>query len=428
MNELGKIEKNNMESTEHQIKSILEMIRDDLRDNPYILETLKVLSVGGYRSAIGSFWNAVVDDLRNKILYRSIDLFNKEMHPSKNVKIYEDFQDNVNDEMLIDGAYKIGIIGWEAHKILKHAKETRHIFDGHPKSTDPTPIKVLSMMEDCIKYVLSQEYPPKIIDVDEYVSLMETNDFDRNEISISTALNDLPEIYTIKLVNMIFSKYIDSNCSLIMRQNIEFVAPVLWNFLTKECVEQICKRVDSEIPCGDKNRINNSFSFIKIVKAERYLSSYSRRYLLSPYIIKLNNSLDDFSIENDCVEFLFEYSGFIPKELIYQYVNGLTQTFVGKIGSSMHYQRTDFYADRAAIKIPVMFEKFDSYSIDCFIECIRKNGILKNRIVRSNVKLRRLRVLGNILLSVCNEGYANKPFLSILVDETKEENFFRLIK
>lgn len=49
--------------------------------HPYIEETLKILTVGGYRSAIGSFWNAVVDDLRNKILFRSISMFNKEMKP-----------------------------------------------------------------------------------------------------------------------------------------------------------------------------------------------------------------------------------------------------------------------------------------------------------------------------------------------------------
>lgn len=124
-----------------QFGKICELIREDIRDNPYIEETLRVLTVGGYRSAIGSFWNAVVDDLRNKILFRSISMFNKEMNPGKAIKKYEDFQDNINDEMLIDGAYKIGVIGWEAHKVLKQAKETRHIFDGHPKSSDPGPLK-----------------------------------------------------------------------------------------------------------------------------------------------------------------------------------------------------------------------------------------------------------------------------------------------
>ena len=156
-------------------KERMKYIREEIQDNPYITETLRVLPVGGFRSAIGSFWNAVVDDLRNKILFRSIKLFNKEMHPKKEIVTYDDFQDNVNDEMLLDGAYKIGVIGWEAHKVLKQAKETRHIFDGHPRSSDPGAIKALSMIEDCIKYVLSQEYPPQIIDIDEQMILTEMN-------------------------------------------------------------------------------------------------------------------------------------------------------------------------------------------------------------------------------------------------------------
>ncbi len=128
-------------------KSILN-VRDEIKDNPYIAEAIRVLPVGGYRSAIGSFWNAVIDDLRNKIIHRSLSLFNKSMNLRKEIKTYEDFQNYVNDDELIEGAYKIGVIGWEASKVLKHAKETRHIFDGHPKSSDPSIIKVLGMFED----------------------------------------------------------------------------------------------------------------------------------------------------------------------------------------------------------------------------------------------------------------------------------------
>ena len=226
---------------------IIENVREDIRDNPYIEETMRVLSVEGYRSAIGCFWNAVVDDLRNKILYRSINLFNKEMKPRKEIKTYEDFQDNVNDEMLLDGAYKIGIIGWEAHKVLKQAKETRNIFDGHPRSSNPTAIKALSLIEDCIKYVLSQEYPPQIIDIDEYIHLMEKSEFDRNEYVVSDALTDLPDIYKDELINRLLVAYIDDMCSTIMRANIEFVAPILWKVLRKETILQVVKTMEKEI-------------------------------------------------------------------------------------------------------------------------------------------------------------------------------------
>ena len=152
---------------------VLKSVREDMRSNTYILEALRVLPVGGYRSAIGNFWNAVVDDLRNKIIWRSLKLFNKEINPGREVKKYEDFIEFINDDQLIDGAYKIGVITYEASRILKHAKETRHFFSGHPKSSDPSIVKVLAMMDDCIKYVLNSPYPGKIIDIDDYMKVLD---------------------------------------------------------------------------------------------------------------------------------------------------------------------------------------------------------------------------------------------------------------
>ena len=112
-------------------------------------EAKKVLAAGGLRSTIGCYWNAVVDDLRRKIIHTSIDLFNKEYEQKREIKTYEDFQNYVIDIDLIEGAYKIGAIGWEAKKLLQQARETRNIFDGHPESSDPTYFKVFDMISDC---------------------------------------------------------------------------------------------------------------------------------------------------------------------------------------------------------------------------------------------------------------------------------------
>ena len=95
------------------IQRAVLQVRSDMQDNPYIQEALRVLPAGGYRSAIGSFWNAVVDDLRNKIIFRSLNLFNKEIKIGHEIKTYDDFLNYVNDDQLIEGAYKIGVIGWK---------------------------------------------------------------------------------------------------------------------------------------------------------------------------------------------------------------------------------------------------------------------------------------------------------------------------
>ena len=107
----------------------LTNVRDDFANNKYVREAITVLAAGGLRSTIGSYWNAVIDDLRRKIIHRSLDLFNKEVNPKRKIETYEDFQNHITDFELIDGAYKIGVIGWEAQKLLHQARETRNIFD-----------------------------------------------------------------------------------------------------------------------------------------------------------------------------------------------------------------------------------------------------------------------------------------------------------
>ncbi len=405
----------------------LANVRPDIADNPYIAEAVRVLPVGGYRSAIGSFWNAVVDDLRNKITHRSLELFNKATKISPPVKTYEDFQNRVNDDQLIDGAYQIGVIGWEASKILKHAKETRHIFDGHPKSSDPSVLKVLVMMEDCIKYVLNEPYPVQIIDIDDYIATMDSTDFDRSEIAAANALGEIPEVYKRELINRLFTVYIDQHASSTIRSNIEFVAPILWRVLPKDIKIQVVRRVDQEIPKGSTITTKFAFEFASLVGSNSYLSITAREYIIKPLVDELKANLDAWKVENQCVSQLGTYAGQIPPGLVLDYVWSLTQTYVGYVGGSAQFSRTDFYANGAAMHIPQMFEAFDDLAVDAFIETLKSNKTLQVRI-NTPRKLSRLRSLGNIALEKASAHHSARPLLELLADPTKEPEFLRAIK
>jgi hypothetical protein len=408
------------------IERTIGNVREDTKESPYIKEALKVLTVGGYRSAIGCFWNAVVDDLRNKIIHRSLEMFNKSMTLGRTISNYDDFQNYINDDQLIEGAYKIGVIGWEASKILKHAKETRHIFDGHPKSSDPSIIKVLGMMEDCVKYVLADPYPPQIIDVSEYLTQMASATFDRNEIGIETAVTELPEIYQKELINRLMTEYIDPNGSTVLRSNIEFVTPFLWRVLSPDVKRQVVRRVDSEISAGNLDKISQAFSFVKVVSGAQYLSATARKYLLKPLIEQLKINLDNFGKENILVRDLEPYAAYIPPDLLDDYVKTLVMTYVGHIGGSPQFRRTDFYANDAAVRIPKMFEAFDDKAGLAFVKAIRGNSTLRSRIA-SPTKLNRLKALGNIVLERTSATFSERAFLEALVDENKIEAFYKTL-
>jgi len=405
----------------------LTNVREEFADNKYVREAITVLAAGGLRSTIGSYWNAVVDDLRRKIMHRSIDLFNKEINPKKEIKTYEDFQNHLTDFELIDGAYKIGVLSWEAHKLLHQARETRNIFDGHPDSSDPTLFKVFNMIADCNRYVLSQDYPLTIIDVNQYILTMDTDTFNKNEIAVEQAFTDLPEIYKNEMTNRLFTLYIGDNASTRLKSNIEFSFPVLWKVISKEIRQQIGKRFDKLMVEGNSETIEKANDLLTIVEGLRYVSAASRKILYEPAIKDLEENLDNWGAEGRAVQYLQRLGTNIPTDFIGRYVSALTLTYVGYKGGSFQYSRTEFYSNSAAPRISDMFEKFDNSSAEAFIETIKTNEKLQQRIRYTN-QLNRLRTLGNILLNKPEIRDDTREFLEVLVDPEKTKEFFISLK
>lgn len=405
----------------------LTNIREELINNKYVQEAVRVLAVGGLRSAIGSYWNAVVDDLRKKIVHRSLDLFNKEVNPKKEIKTYEDFQNHLTDYELIDGAYKIGVISWEAQKLLHQARETRNIFDGHPDSSDPTLFKVFNMIADCNRYVLSQESPLSIIDVNEYILIMDTDTYNKNEIAVEQAFTDLPEIYKSEMANRLFTLYIADNASLRLKSNIEFSYPILWKVISKEVRQQIGKRYDKLIVEGNGDKVEVATDLLTIINGLRYVSGASRRILFEPAIQKLEKNLDKWDEEGSAVRYLQRLGSNIPNELIARYVSALTLTYVGYKGNSIQYSRTSFYSNSASPIISEMFENFDNSSVEAFITTIKTNKVLQGRI-KGTAQFNRLRTLGDILLNKPEIRDVLRSFLETLVDSEKTQEFFESIR
>lgn len=405
----------------------LTNIRDDVRDDPYIIEATKVLAAGGLRSTIGSYWNAVVHDIRIKVMHRSLDLFNKELQHLRDVKEYEDFQKHITDFDLIEGAYKTGVINWEGRKLLQQARETRNIFDGHPKSSDPTLFKVFNMIADCNRYVLSQPMPMPIIDIDQYIQTMDGPNYNQNEIAIEQALSELPEIYKQELTNKLFGVYIKDNASTTLRANIEFAFPILWKLLSKDIRKQIGKKFDQLIVEGNADKIGWATEIMSVIEGFRYVSEPSRKIIYEPLIKQLEDNLDDWSTEGKAMREIERLGTVIPVDFVERLVKAMTLTYVGYRGLSYHYSRRDFYSNSAAPRISRMFENFDINAVDAFIKSIRETQKLKNRI-QDKAQLDRLRSLGDILLNKPNLRAEQVEFIELLVDEKRTKDFYGEIR
>lgn len=404
----------------------LSNIREEFKDNKYIKEAFLSLSAGALRGTIGSYWNAVSDDLRRKVMHRSLDLFNKEVKPKKEIKAYEDFQKYITDYDLIEGAYKIGVINLEGQKLLHQALETRHIFDGHPDSSDPTLFKVFNLIADCNRYVLSEPYPISIIDINQYILTMDSDIFNKNSIAIEQAFTDLPNIYKDEMSNKLLTLYIGDSASTRLKSNIELSFPILWEVIPKEVRQQLGKRFDKLIVDGNKQLIDNAIEIFTFIDGFRYISNASRKMIFEPVIDELIQNLDKWGKESQLVKYLQRLGTNIPESLIEKYVSALTLTYVGYRGSGA-WGRTSFFSDGAAPVISSMFEKFDNASAEAFIKTISTNDVLKARI-KNIGQLNRLRTLGQILLNKSEIRADIREFLELLVNDSKTNEFYSKIK
>jgi len=309
---------------------------------------------------------------------------------------------------------------------MHQARETRNMFYGHPKTSDPGLIKVLNLISDCNKHVLSEEFPPSIIDITTYLSQMDSSSYDRNDIDVEQAFSDLPSIYKTELINRFFTTYISGSISSELRANIEFCIPILWSTVTKNDKKQIGKRFDKLIVEGHKDIINRGLRYIRLVKGLMYVSTTSRKVVISPIVEKLNNSLDDWELEAKYAKELAPFSKFIPDTSLTEYVEAITKTFVGYKGSSRQFSRTDFYSNSAATYIKKMFHRFDTKATEIFVETIKKDEKLTRRIKNSG-QLKRLRILGNIIIENNIGSEESVSLIEILCDEDREAEFYEAI-
>jgi len=265
-----------------------------------------------------------------------------------------------------------------------------------------------------------------IINVNDYLSKMDTDTYDKNDLLVEQAFIDLPEIYKTELANKLYTYYSGDSISTRFRANIEFSFPILWRVLPKESRQQIGHRFDREFLEGDSSKNDKSTNLLSLVDGLRYTTSTTRKLIFEPWIKYLEDHLDDWSDEAKAVRVLESYGSLIPDNLIDRFVSAITLTFIGYKGSSFYSSRTSFFSNAAAPRITNMFERFDNNSVSAFINNIRTNSKLKSRI-KSPAKLNRLRTLGEILLNKPEIVDKNREFLELLVNGENTMEFYEEI-
>jgi hypothetical protein len=202
--------------------------------------------------------------------------------------------------------------------------------------------------------------------------------------------------------------------------------PIIWPLLARDLHIQIVRRVDQEVGKANAVETEQAFQFVNLVKASVFLTPAARRYKIQPLVEKLKNGLDKWKMENEATRELLPFASVIPQEITFEYVSALTHTYVGTIGYSNQFSRTNFYADEASMYIPTMFALFDDRAAEAFLRTVRESEELKRRIANP-AKLSRLRTLASIVLGRVSAAFREKVVLEALADESREEEAMKIV-
>ena len=310
--------------------------------------------------------------------------------------------------------------------MLSHAKEAQHIFYGHPKSADPSPFVVLSVVENCVKYVLAEPYPSEIVDLDEYLVQMGRDDYDRNEMAVRDTVSDLPDPHRGKMAHMLFSHYVSGESSSILRSNIEWCASIVWGFLARDTKRQLMHRVEKEIKRASGSRIALAFAFADHVAGHRFLPAAARTYKLKPLIERLESGLVGWDVEYSVIAELELYSEYVPDDLIERCVKSLVENFAAYSGGNRRYYRKPLPMDAGVNRIPKLFGTFDDRAVAAFVTALRGNTKLKS-IVTGGGRIDRLRRLGEIAAARASANLPDKRILDLLLDQKREDEFLSFL-
>ena len=141
----------------------------------------------------------------------------------------------------------------------------------------------------------------------------------------------------------------------------------------------------------------------------------------------MEDSLDQWSEEGKAVKYLERLGSIIPDELKKRYVSCLSMSYIGYNGYSNNWARTDFYSDSAAPVIKRIFSRFDDGLTEIFLDVIKSNQALFNRVIRPQ-KLSRLRELAIILSNRHSVRSDLMDALSTIIDVSKTEDLIKIIK
>lgn len=292
----------------NMLPSVLESLPQNKREKAeYLTKFIVSSAVGLFDGALNFLWNEIIKSLRETVVeydliyfYSVAEQINSRYKNLNNVTDLEYISDL--DFLII--IKRIGFIDDIGFKTLEHMNYLRnHSSAAHPNINELSGIKLVSLLEDGIKYGILLEPDVSVVDIKQLFENIRKYEISIEDIDcMAEDLKKHPLTRMDDFTRSIFGVYCDDKTSKATCDNIIELSKRLWSEISENTKYEIGSKFGYYRNNGDiikKDKVNN---YLESVSGLKYKDEDS---IVSELIEKLNHLKSvHFGINN----FYYEYS------------------------------------------------------------------------------------------------------------------------
>lgn len=280
--------------------SLLDNIGEGQKsDAVYVSKFFAAVSAGLFDAALNYIWDETILHLRKRIEVYDLEYFYEiaaSPDKRKDLKTIDDISKLTDDELL-RGSLRIDLISETGFRNMDLVKYMRNNASAaHPNQLNITGLKLTSMAEDCLREVISTPIPPAAIAVQKLLENIKSSVMTSNDaMDVSVHFSSMGPERIQRLVEGLFGIFYKRETTESIRQNIRFLAPLLWPYVDENTRKNFGLR--HAYFSANNNLAEKSFAreFLAVVDGVRYITDQHRAIEVATILEELKNAHDGFN-------------------------------------------------------------------------------------------------------------------------------------
>jgi hypothetical protein len=301
----------------------------------FVAEVRSAISANLLTAAIQMMWNAVLDDLRRKVVAFGLQHFAalEGMPPLRDAGQLEEL---LTPYQLLAGCHTLQLLDKEAYVQLLHCGQ---LVRGYAQSADFQSqidrLDVLNFIKNCVKYCLAVDGPQPGIDIKSVIAAVDSGVLDANGLNVLTAALQQQPGTASTLIRLLFRRYVeeDAQSGGTRDASILQVFPIAWA-AAEESAKQAIANEFVRIRLSQHSELDASraWQLLVFVDGARYLDDVVlEKYVEqgSTALLAAHNGFGNFAAEGSPARNLLSLGSRIPAASRDLYLRAVLECYLG---------------------------------------------------------------------------------------------------